>query len=112
MLMSGERNVIGLSGAVSHIFMSKSSYLGGGIGLGEYPFMVDTLLVLGKKITFLGSKILVMKQAWLNWVLVIPIILTTFGGLWLGSGFWMMFEFDGGFVGVGSNDTLPSSSKS
>ncbi len=35
-----------------------------------------------------------------------------FWWLVVGSGFWMMFEFDGGLVGVGSNDTLPSSIRS
>ncbi len=28
-------------------------------------------------------------------------MLTHFGGWWSGSGFWMMFEFGGGLVGVG-----------
>ena len=65
-----------------------------------------------KKTTFLGSKILVMKLAGLNWVLVIPIILTIFGDWWSGNRFWMMLEFDGGLVGVGSNDTLPSLTRS
>ena len=65
-----------------------------------------------KKLTFLGYEILVMKLAGLNRVLVVLIILTPFGGLWLGSGFWMMLVFGGGLEGVGSNDTLPSSIRS
>lgn len=79
-LMLGGRTITGLSGAISHICASSCSYSGGGIGLGECPFRVDTWLVSGRKMIFLGSDILVMKLEGLNWVLVTLIIVTPFGG--------------------------------
>ncbi len=91
--------------------MRKCSYSGGGI-LEKIFVYGGHIISVRKKMTFLGSKILVMKLTGLNWVLVVPIILTPFGGLWLGNGFWMMLVFGGGLVGVGSNDTLPSSMRS
>lgn len=65
-----------------------------------------------RKMTFLDFEILGMYLEGLNWVLVRPIMLTPFDGSWSGNGFWMMFKFGGGLVGVGSNDSLPSSIRS
>lgn len=60
----------------------------------------------------MSSMSLVMKLEGLNYVLVRPIMLTPFGGWWLGGGFWMMFEFGGEFVDVELINTLPSSIRS
>lgn len=60
MFTSRGRTVTRLHGSAPNMCVSIYSYSGGGIGSGKCPFMVDTYLMSGKKMTFLGFEILVM----------------------------------------------------
>lgn len=76
--------------------------------LGGVSIQGGHLVGIEQENDFLGFRDLGGKAGGIELGATEIIMLTPFGGWWSRSGFSMMFELGGGFVGVGSNDTLPS----